>query len=247
MRFRGFPARTAFVRWGLAAVGIGIVLGGTAPTAIRLLSELLATHAGMVPWISSRLFGFIAYGVLAGSVVYGLLLSTKLLDVIAHRPITFTLHQDLASVGLGLAGIHGALLGLDRTVPTSLVQIAVPFATDYRPLWVGFGQLAFWIAAGRRRELLCPTPDWPARLARAPLRDVPVVRRRDRARTGHGTDTAGWGWWIYLVATDVVVFLFVYRIAMSVAGRRRQAAPARVGPAAEPGSARLLAGAMLEK
>jgi predicted ferric reductase len=247
MRFRGFSARTAFVRWGLAAVGIGIVLGGTAPTAIRLLSELLATHAGMVPWISSRLFGFIAYGVLAGSVAYGLLLSTKLLDVIAHRPITFTLHQDLASVGLGLAGIHGALLGLDRTVPTSLVQIAVPFATDYRPLWVGFGQLAFWIAAVvvasfhvRRR---IGQRAWRVLHYATFLSFVGATAHG----LGAGTDTAGWGWWIYLVATDVVVFLFVYRVVMSFSSRRRQAAPARVGPAAEPGSSRLLAGAMLEK
>ena len=233
MKFRGFSRRTAYVRWGLAAVAIGIVLGETGPTAIRVLAELLATHAGMVPWISSRLFGFIAYGVLAGSVIYGLLLSTKLLDAIAHRPISFTLHQDLASVGLGLAGIHGALLGLDRTVPTSLVQIAVPFATDYRPLWVGFGQLAFWISAVVVLSF--------------------YVRRRIGQRTwrllhyatflsfvgatahglGSGTDTAGWGWWIYLVATDVVVFLFVYRIALSVVGRKRPAASSRVSTAAE--------------
>ena len=51
---------------------------------------------------------------MAGSVVYGLLLSTKLLDAIAHRPISFSLHQDLAAIGLGLAAIHGMLLGLDH-------------------------------------------------------------------------------------------------------------------------------------
>jgi len=233
MKFRGFSARTAYVRWGLAAVAIGMVLGETGPTAVHSIIDLLGTHAGMVPWISSRLFGFLAYGVLAGSVIYGLLLSTKLLDAIAHRPISFTLHQDLASVGLGLAGIHGALLGLDRTVPTSLVQIAVPFATDYRPLWVGFGQLAFWIALVVVLSF--------------------YVRRRIGQRTwrvlhyatflsfvgatahglGSGTDTAGWGWWIYLVATDVVVFLFVYRIAISVGAGKRRPVATRVTPSVE--------------
>ena len=60
--------------------------------------------APILPWVVERLFGFLAYVAMAGSVIYGLLLSTKILDAIAHRPITFTLHQDLAAIGLALAG-----------------------------------------------------------------------------------------------------------------------------------------------
>jgi hypothetical protein len=233
MRYRGFSSRTAITRWGLAAVAIGIVVGGTAPTAVGLFSGLLVAQAGSIPWISSRLFGFIAYGAVAGSVVYGLLLSTKLLDVIARRPITFTLHQDLASVGLGLAGIHGALLGLDRTVPTSLVELAVPFATGYRPLWVGFGQIAFWIAAVvvasfyvRRR---IGSRAWRVLHYTTFLIFVGATAHG----LGAGTDSGSWGRWIYLAATDVVTFLLVYRLAATITGRRRRAAPVRVGPSAD--------------
>ena len=83
---------------------------------------------------------------MAGSVVYGLLLSTKILDAIAHRPITFTLHQDLAAIGLGFAGIHGALLGLDQTVPFSLAQIPVPGSRAVRAaVAVAAGQVAFYL------------------------------------------------------------------------------------------------------
>jgi predicted ferric reductase len=224
MRFRGLSSKTALARWGLAAIGVGIVLGATAPTALRLLLHAATTQASSVPWISSRLLGFLAYFALAGSVVYGLLLSTKLLDAFAHRPISFTLHQDLASVGLGLAGIHGALLGLDRTVPTSVAQLAVPFTTDYRPVWVGLGQIAFWIAVAvvasfyvRRR---IGQRAWRVLHYATFLAFVGATAHG----IGAGTDTAGWAWWMYLIATDVVVFLLTYRIVASIAGRRQRRA-----------------------
>lgn len=230
MRFRGLSSNTSLARWGLTAIGLGIVLGATAPTAIGLLVQVATTQAGAVPWISSRLLGFLAYFALAGSVIYGLLLSTKLLDAFAHRPISFTLHQDLASVGLGLAGVHGALLGLDRTVPTSLAQLAVPFATTYRPVWVGLGQIAFWIAV-----VVVASFYLRRRIGQRAWRTLHYATflafiGATAHGIGSGTDTAGWAWWIYLFATVVVVFLLVYRIVMSVAGRagkRAGALPSR--------------------
>jgi predicted ferric reductase len=222
MKFRGLSSTTALTRWGLVAIGVGIILGATVPSAIGLIVRAAAAQPGTVSWISLRLLGFLAYFALAGSVVYGLLLSTKLLDAFAHRPISFTLHQDLASVGLGLAGIHGVLLGLDKTVPTSLVQIAVPFATDYRPIWVGLGQVAFWIAVVvvasfylRRR---IGQRGWRLLHYATFLAFVGATAHG----LGAGTDSGGPARWIYLVATDVVVFLLVYRIVASVAGRARR-------------------------
>ena len=101
----------------------------------------------MLPWVFERLFAFLAYFAMTGSVVYGLLLSTKILDAIAHRPITFSLHQDLASIGVGFAAVHGMLLALDKTVPFTLAQIAVPGMAPYAPIWVAAGQVAFYLMA----------------------------------------------------------------------------------------------------
>ncbi len=112
MKFQGLHPRTQLVRWGLFAVAVGIILGATAPTAARGLADAWAANRSSLPWVFERLFAFLAYIAMAGSVVYGLLLSTKILDVIAHRPITFALHQDLASIGLGLAGGYLQLLGV---------------------------------------------------------------------------------------------------------------------------------------
>ena len=126
---------------------MGIVLGGTLPQTMALVVNAIATQHDTLPWYASRLLAFLAYLAITGSVVYGLLLSTKLLDVVAHRPISFALHQDLASIGLGLAAVHAALLALDRTDPFTLAQLFVPFASPYRPVWVGFGQLALYLSA----------------------------------------------------------------------------------------------------
>ena len=233
MKFRGLDPRTRLVRWGLFAVGIGIVLGGTAPTAFRELHVALEANRSSLPWVFERLFAFLAYFSMAGSVVYGLLLSTKILDAIAHRPITFTLHQDLASVGLGFAGIHGALLGLDKTVPFSVAQIAIPGLAPHAPLWVAAGQVSFYL-------MLIVVGSF-------------YVRRRIGQRTwrllhyltffafvgatahglGAGTDSgSAWAWWIYIGATAAVVFLFVYRVVLSIVTRRgRSAARTAIRPA----------------
>ncbi|HYL41562.1 MAG TPA: hypothetical protein VET90_09655 [Candidatus Binatus sp.] len=231
MRYRGFHPRTAVVRWGLPAVALGIALGATAPAALQELATAWTTNRAVLPWIFERLFAFLAYGAIVGSVVYGLLLSTKLLDVVAHRPITFTLHQDLASIGLGLAGVHGMLLALDHSIPFSLAQIAVPGLAPYAPLGVALGQVAFYLMAVvvgsfyvRRRigQRAWRTLHYATFLAFA-------------GSTAHGlvagTDSgATWAWWLYVGSSVAVAFLLGYRIAISVADRVRSPARRVVAP-----------------
>jgi sulfoxide reductase heme-binding subunit YedZ len=231
MKYRGFEPGTAVLRWGLPAVAVGIVLGATAPTTIQLVAAAVASGGGSLSWYLERLTGFLAYLAITGSVVYGLLLSTKLLDAFAHRPVSFTLHQDLASFGLGLAGIHGALLGLDRTIHFSLTSLVVPFAAPYRPLWVGIGQVAFYVTLavvlsfyarrriGQRSWRLLHYATFVA-FAGATIHGVMS-----------GTDsTTAWAWWLYVGSSVVVTFLLAYRIAASVSARARRAAAASARP-----------------
>ena len=221
MKFRGMDQRTQFIRWGLFAITVGLVLGATAPTAVHSLATAWDGNRASLPWLVERLAGFLAYFAVAGSVIYGLLLSTKILDAIAHRPITFNLHQDLASIGLGLAGVHGVLLGLDKTVPFSLAQIAVPGLAPYAPLAVAAGQIAFYLTAlviasfyvrrtiGQRTWRLLHYLTFFAFLG----------------ATAHGlaagTDSgSAWAQGIYVSASVAVAFLFGYRIVTSVSTRR---------------------------
>jgi len=182
--------------------------------------------------VATRVIAFLSYFAIAGSVIYGLLLSTKILDAIAHRPVTFALHQDLAAIGLGLAGIHVALLGLDATQPLGLAEMLIPFASSYRPLWVGVGQLALYLVA-----IVTASFYIRRRIGQRAWRVLHYVTFLAFAfTTAHGimsgTDTAApWAWWTYVMTTMVVVFLTVYRIVDAVMTRRdRRARPEVTGP-----------------
>jgi sulfoxide reductase heme-binding subunit YedZ len=220
VKFRGLDPRTRFLRWGLLAVAVGIVLGSNAPAAIRELEAAWTANRAILPWVFERLFAFLAYAAMASSVVYGLLLSTKILDAIAHRPVTFALHQDLASFGVGFAGIHGMLLALDRTVPFSLAQIAVPGLAPYAPLPVAAGQVAFYLSA-----VVIASFYLRRRIGQRTWRTLHYVTfLAFVGATVHGiaagTDSATPGaWWLYVGSTTAVVFLLTYRITLSVAGR----------------------------
>ena len=221
VKYRGFDERTELVRWGLPAVAFGIVLGGTLPGAIDGVITAWQTNAASLPWLFERLFAWMAYLAMAGSVIYGLLLSTKLLDAIAHRPVSFTLHQDLAMVGVGLAAVHGMLLMLDTKVPFSVAQILIPGLAPHAPLFVAFGQVALYLSivvVGSfyvRRQI--GQRAWRALHYLTFLAFLGATVHG----IGAGTDTgASWAQWIYLGAGTMVWFLLVYRIGISIAARR---------------------------
>jgi methionine sulfoxide reductase heme-binding subunit len=220
VKYRGLDPRTRPLRWGLYALALTGVLVATGPMAIKIATGWLASELDKLPWYGTRLLGMLSYGALALSVIYGLLLSTGLLDAIAHRAVSFTLHRDLAATGLGLGMVHGALLLLDRTVPYSVGQLVVPFAGPYRPLWVGVGQVVLYLMAivyvsfYVRRQI--GQRSW--RL----LHYVTLLVFFGATAHGlmSGSDTsARWAFWAYVMADAAVVFLVGYRISLSIATR----------------------------
>ena len=123
------------------------------PTALRRLGAVAALQPGLLAWYSVRALGFLAYGVLAASVLYGLLLSTKILDTIAHRPVSFALHKDLAIVALLLRPPARRLAAWPtQSFDFTPRAILVPFASPYAPIWVGH----------RPADLLRPRSSRPA-------------------------------------------------------------------------------------
>lgn len=214
--FRGMDPRTRYVRWGLFAVAVGVVIGATGPTAAATLAGVWDSNRVSLPWLFERLFAFLAYGAVTASVIYGLLLSTKLLDAIAHRPVTFALHQDLAAFGVLFATIHGMLLGLDSKVPFTIAEIAVPGLAPHAPLWVGVGQVSFYLMVAvvgsfyiRRRI---------GQRAWRLLHYLTFLVFVGATLHGllSGTDSgAPWAWWMYVGAAMAVTFLLTYRIATS--------------------------------
>ncbi len=220
MTLKGLDPRTRLTRWGLVAIAVGMVLGGTFPTVARDLGLVWDAHRSSLPWLLERLAAFLAYLSMTGSVVYGLLLSTKLLDAIAHRPISFALHKDLAAVGLGLAGVHGVLLGLDATVPFSVEQMVVPGLAPYAPLAVAFGQLTFYVTA-----IVVASFYARRRIGQRAWRALHVLTFVAFAgATAHGilagSDSGtAWAWWMYAGSVTIVTFLFAYRLVTALVRR----------------------------
>jgi sulfoxide reductase heme-binding subunit YedZ len=229
--YRGLPRPVRLVAWLVFLIGVGAVAGATLPGALREIGAVAALQPGKLTWYGVRAMGFLAYFALAGSVVYGLLLSTKLLDAIAHRPISFALHKDLALVGLGLAALHGILLLGDHTFAFTPLAILVPFASPYAPVAVGVGQLAFIVVAivtGSfyvRRQI--GQRSWRLIHYLTFLGFLGVAAHGVAA----GTDSsAPWAFWTYLGTISAVVFLFTYRVVTAI-GARRSAATAVIAPA----------------
>jgi predicted ferric reductase len=216
-----------------ALIAGGLVASGGA--ALDALARWLGVESERLPWYAMRVLGLLGYAALAGSVVYGLLLSTHLLDVVAQRTNSFTLHQDLSSIGLGLAATHAALLMIDRSVPYSPLEILVPFGGPYRPVWIGVGQITIYLTA-----LVVVSFHVRRRIGQQRWRTLHHLTFLVFAgATAHGlmagTDSAlWWVFWGYLLALAIVVFLTTYRVALSLIARRssRPGAPARSGAAA---------------
>lgn len=223
VKFRGLSSRTRPLRWGLFALAVGGVLYATAPQAANQAVDWATAHQESLPWYATRLLGFLAYGALAISVIYGLLLSTGLLDAIAHRVVSFTLHQDLSAIAIGLTALHGAVLALDSFVPQSVRQLVIPFAGPYRPEWVGIGQITFYLMV-----IVYASFFVRRRLGQRTWRLLHYTTLLAFAgATAHGlmsgTDTpATWAFVTYIASSVAVVFLLGYRITLGMANGLRR-------------------------
>ena len=115
------------------------------------LPGLAASTIGDQPtifWMLSRGTAIIGFGLLWMSMAMGLLITNRMARAWPGGPAAFDLHQYLSILGMAFAMLHGILLTGDRYMNFSLFQVLVPFATQsYRPLWVGIGQVAFYIWA----------------------------------------------------------------------------------------------------
>ncbi len=223
MKFRGLDPRTRWLRWGLVAVAIGIVIGTTGPRALDALAATWESNRSTLPWTFERLFAFLAYLAVTGSVIYGLLLSTKLLDAIAHRPITFALHQDLASFGVTFAVIHALLLTLDRTVPFSLAQVVIPGLSPHAPVWVALGQVALYLMVVVLGSFYVRRRVGQKAWRRLHYLTFLVFVGSTAHGIGAGTDSdTPWAWWLYVGSSMAVMFLLTYRIGLARAGSERR-------------------------
>ena len=111
-----------------------ILLAVAAITGGFALSSAAAGTMGQAPWLISRTAGLAAYTLLSGSVVLGLMMSTRTTGKLMSKPFVFSMHQFLSILTLVVMGVHGGALLFDGFLHFTPVSILVPLSTNVTSL-----------------------------------------------------------------------------------------------------------------
>jgi hypothetical protein len=101
--------------------------------------------SGTLPWYFARSAGIIAWALLAGTTLWGLALSTKVLGKNPRPNWILDLHRGLGGLSVIFCGVHLGALALDQFVHFGLVELFVPLASAWHPVAVGWGIAAFYL------------------------------------------------------------------------------------------------------
>ena len=115
--------------------------GRAIPGAARLLT---AGGSGLTPlWYTTRATGVVALGLLTGTVVLGVAGVTRFASPRLPRLVTSGLHRNLSLTAVAFLAAHILTALLDTYAPVGWASVLLPFASSYRPFWLGLGTLAF--------------------------------------------------------------------------------------------------------
>jgi hypothetical protein len=94
-------------------------------------------------WYATRGTGVVSLILLTAVVVLGVVTSRRTRSERWPRFAVAGLHRNLTLLVLVFLGLHIATTVLDGFAPIRWLDAVVPFASAYRPLWLGFGAVAF--------------------------------------------------------------------------------------------------------
>lgn len=95
-------------------------------------------------WYVARAGGLVAWGMLVASMVWGLLMSTKLSRKYARPNWMLDLHRFLGGLAVIFTGVHVLGLVLDSYVHFGLAEVLVPLASSWHPVAVAWGIIGFY-------------------------------------------------------------------------------------------------------
>ena len=96
-------------------------------------------------WYLSRSSGIVALVLLVASVVWGVLLATRVLKPHDRPAWLLDLHRWLGGTALAMTGLHLLGLYLDGYIDYGVIELLVPGASEYRPLAVAIGVLSLYV------------------------------------------------------------------------------------------------------
>lgn len=117
-----------------------------APLWVPAVNSSVSGSEPKVFWFLSRGSAIAAYWILWLAMCMGVVITNKMAQIWPGIPPAYEIHQYTSLLGMGFALFHALILIGDRYIAYTLPQVLIPFAgQDYRPVWVGIGQAAFYI------------------------------------------------------------------------------------------------------
>lgn len=166
-------------------------------------------------WFVTRSSGMVAAVLLALTLVWGLLLSTRLIRRRGLPAWLADLHRYLGGLTVAFLGVHLTSLLLDDHVHFSFVDLFVPFASAWRAGPVAWGVGAFWLLVVVEGSSLLtrklPRTTW----RRLHLLSYPVALMTAVHAATAGTDAANPAFrWTSIVLVATLTFLTLVRILL---------------------------------
>ena len=189
---------------------------------------ILAVNGPSAYWYATRGTGLVALLLLTAGVLLGVLTSARWSSPRWPRFVVSGLHRNLTLLALAFVVVHVATTILDGYAPIRIRDAVLPFTSQYRPIWLGLGAVAFDLLLA-----LILTSLFRARLG---LRTWKLVHWLAYASWpvalvhafGTGSDArAGWFGVVALGSVAAVVLAVLGRVV----GARERPAPARLAGA----------------
>lgn len=185
-------------------------------------------------WFVARASGIVASLLVAAAVVWGLLLSTRVLQG-RPRPVwLLDLHRMLGGLAVAFVAVHVAALVADSYEHFDAADVLVPFASDWKPAAVAVGVLGMYLLAAVELTSLAmrrmPRRWWHGIHLSSYVCFWLVAIHGALAGTDAANPMFRWG---SLAAIAVVVGLTLYRVVVGRRARRRALRPARVAGSAQ--------------
>lgn len=207
----------------LLAVTVGLIAAILVlPAWLPNMANSLAGESPKVYWYLSRATAFVSLTILWLSMALGLGITNKMARLWPGAPAAFAIHEYVSLLGLAFALFHALVLLGDHYINFTISQIFMPFSTvDYRPAWVGIGQIGFYVwlivALSFYIRSLIGQKTWRV------LHYLSFAMYIMGLLHGlfSGTDsTANWAQQYYWISGGSLLFLSVYRLINTVAEKQ---------------------------
>jgi len=130
----------------MMAMAVGLLVAVVLlPTWMPNLAFSLGGTEPKAYWYLSRATAFVSLSLLWISMALGMGITNKMARLWPGAPAAFAIHEYVSLLGLAFAMFHAIVILGDHYINFTLLQLLIPFSTvEYKPFWVGIGQIGFY-------------------------------------------------------------------------------------------------------